>query len=102
MTQAIARTRPIIAASFKLSARSTLTEHADAGPCSVAPTHDGLPKIFVDQRGSCRGLTLAVSRASSRSEARAEQLSWLSRGLVYFFNPGPPELARASDASASR
>src|SRR4051812_17770587 len=29
--------------------------------------------------------TLGLSRASSRSEARAEQLSWLSRGPLYNF-----------------
>ena len=40
--------------------------------------------------------------AGSRSDAGAEQLSWLSRGLVYFFSPEPPERARASDAFAWR
>jgi hypothetical protein len=44
----------------------------------------------------------ASGAADSRSDAGAEQLSWLSRGLVYFFNFGPPELARASEASAWR
>src|SRR5262249_34382648 len=29
----------------------------------------------------------------------AEQLSWLSRAPCIFFSPGPPEFARASDAS---
>src|SRR5262249_47495413 len=30
----------------------------------------------------------------------AKALSWLSRGLVYFFSSAPPEVAKASDASA--
>src|SRR5207244_835022 len=42
----------------------------------------------------------ASGAADSRSDVGAEQLSWLSRGFVYFFSSAPPEVAKASDASA--
>jgi tetratricopeptide (TPR) repeat protein len=36
------------------------------------------------------------------AEHQAEQLSWLSRGPCIFFSSAPPEVAKASDASAWR
>jgi hypothetical protein len=43
----------------------------------------------------------ASGAPNGRSDAEAEQLSWLSRVPSIFFSFGPPGLSRTSDASAS-